>query len=119
MDERHYSVIDPFKRRLTLKHNDVIIAQSENAFIMKEVGSGVYNPVYYFPKEDLKVELSIEESRQSTCPIKGAATYWNYSDTPTSDYFAWSYETPNPRSKKIAGYIAFNEAETTLISEPL
>ncbi len=119
MDERHYAVIDPFNRRLTLKHNGVIVAQSEQALILKEVGKGVYNPVYYFPKEDIKVELEIETSRQSTCPIKGAATYWNYSNTPTSDYFAWSYEEPNPRSKKIAGYIAFNEAETTLISEPI
>ena len=118
-DNRHYAVVDAYNRILTLKYNDSIIAKTDRAFIVKEVGKSVYDPVFYLPKEDIKVEIEMEPERQSTCPIKGEATYWNLKNNPTSDYFAWSYETPLPRSKKIEGYIAFNGAYISFISEPL
>ncbi len=91
-NKRHYAVIDAYTRKLTLKYNDEIIAESKNALILKEVGKSVYNPVFYFPKEDIKVELISEANRKSYCPIKGDASYWNFKENPTSDYLAWSYE---------------------------
>jgi len=118
-ENRHYAVADEYKRRLTVQYKGETIAQSERAIILKEVGKSVYNPVFYFPKEDISMELELEPARASMCPIKGDATYWNVKGNPTENYFAWSYETPLPRSKKIGGYIAFNGAYTTLISEPI
>lgn len=119
IEQRHYTVIDPYNRKLTLKYKDQIIAESKHALILKEVGKSVYNPVFYFPKEDVKIKLEKESQRQSSCPIKGDATYWNIPDQPTSDYFAWSYENALPRSKKIEGHIAFNTDYISIISEPL
>lgn len=81
------------------------------------MGKGVYDPVFYIPKEDVKINLKPEE-RTSACPIKGTASYW-MPEKATEDYFAWSYEEPNPRAKKIKGYIAFNMAYVTLVSEPV
>ena len=119
-ENRHYAVIDAYKRKLSLKYNGKIIVESEQALILKEVGKSVYDPVFYFPKEDVKVELEKEADRESFCPIKGDATYWNLKENPTkNDYFAWSYEKSLPQTKKIEGYIAFNLANITFISEPL
>jgi len=118
-NKRHYAAIDAYTRKLTLKYNDEIIAESKNALILKEVAKSVYNPVFYFPKEDIKVALVSEVNRKSYCPIKGDASYWNFKENPTSDYLAWSYEKALPRAKKIEGYIAFNLDQLTLTSEPM
>ncbi len=115
---RHYAVIDVYERKLTLQFKGQTIASTTNALILKEVGKSVYNPVFYIPKEDVTVDLKPELDRSSHCPIKGDASYWNL-ENPTSEYFAWSYEDPLPRSKKIKGYVAFNLNYLTLVSEPL
>ena len=116
---RHYAVVDEYNRTLSVIYKGNTIAKSNKALILKEVGKGVYNPVFYFPKEDITADIELEESRSSHCPIKGDATYWNLKENPTSDYFAWSYEEPLPRSKKVKGYIAFNESMISLLSEPI
>ena len=116
-ENRHYAVYDPYNRQLTLKMGDEVLAKTTHAIIVKEVGRGVYDPVFYVPKEDVLIDLKPED-RTSTCPIKGVASYW-MSELPTDNYFAWSYEEPNPRARKIKGYIAFNMEYITLISEPV
>ena len=118
-NKRHYAAIDAYSRKLTLKYNGEIITETKNALILKEVGKSVYNPVFCFPKEDIKAELVSEPKRNSYCPIKGDATYWNFKDDPTNNYLVWSYEKVLPRTKKIEGYIAFNLDQITLISGPL
>ncbi|MFT4523332.1 MAG: hypothetical protein ACI8ZN_002285 [Bacteroidia bacterium] len=118
--QRHYAKIEPYKRKLGLVLNGEVIAQTNNALILKEVGNSVYNPVFYFPKEDVKMALlDAETERSSTCPIKGVASYWNLKSGKTDSYFAWSYEEPLAQSKKIAGYLAFNLDYLTLVSEPI
>lgn len=117
-EKRHYAVYDNYHRLLTIKIGGEVIAKTTRAIIVKEVGKGVYDPVFYLPKEDVILPLKLEKGRTSTCPIKGEASYW-MPITPTLNYFAWSYENPNPRAKKIKGYIAFNLEQVTLISEPL
>ena len=119
IEKRHYASIDPHRRKLTIKYKNEIVAVSEKALLLKEVGKSVYDPVFYFPKEDVKVDLINENDRSSFCPIKGAATYWALKDHPMEDYFAWSYEKAHPKSKKIEGYITFNLKDLEMISEPL
>ena len=118
-EKRHYNVIEKYARNLTLKYRDKVIAETTNALILKEVGKSVYDPVFYFPKEDIQLKLEAEPARESHCPIKGDATYWNVEGDFTENYFAWSYEEALPRAKKIAGHVAFNMGYITLISEPL
>ena len=117
--QMHYNVIDQYNRKLTLKYKNKVIAETTNALILKEVAKGVYDPVFYLPKEDIHIELETEPKRQSHCPLKGDATYWNVEGDFTDNYFAWSYEEPLPRSKKVQGYIAFNMEYITFISEPI
>ncbi|MCI5080261.1 MAG: DUF427 domain-containing protein [Saprospiraceae bacterium] len=117
-EKRHYAIIDDYPRKLTLKFQGQTILESTNARILKEVGKSVYNPVFYFPKGDLKTELVKEDGRSTHCPIKGDATYWNFKDQPTEQYFAWSYDEALPKAKKVEGMIAFNMNYLTLVDEP-
>lgn len=117
--KEHYADVDSYNRKLTLVHQDKTVVQSQDALILKEVRKSVYDPVFYFPKDDLEVELEKIPDMQSHCPIKGEALYWNLKQNPVSDYFAWSYEDPTSETKDIKGYIAFNLDYVTIISEPL
>lgn len=117
--KEHYADIDPYDRKLTLKNQDNRIIESRDALILKEVRKKVYDPVFYFPKDDLETELGKMPDMQSRCPIKGEAVYWNLKENTVDDYFAWSYEDPTPEAEEIEGYIAFNPDYVTIISEPL
>ena len=97
-ENRHYAVIDQYARKLRVEYDGKIIAESENALILKEVGRSVYNPVFYFPKADISAELIMNPEMKGTCPIKGQSNHWNLKDNPTPMYFGWSYENPHPRS---------------------
>jgi uncharacterized protein (DUF427 family) len=118
-EKRHYAVIDDYNRKLTLKYMNEVIAETTSALILKEVGKSVYDPVFYIPKKSVLIKLESEPNRQSHCPIKGEASYWNVEGDFTDNYFAWSYEDALPHSKKIEGYIAFNMEYITFISEPI
>lgn len=118
-ENRHYAVIDPVNRKLSVQYQGKTVAVSENALILKEVGKSVYNPVYYFPKDSLQVDLEKIDGPSGYCPIKGQSTRWNLKEDGVSSYFAWSYEEALPRSKKISGYLAFNSSLVTYVSEPI
>jgi uncharacterized protein (DUF427 family) len=118
-DPRHYAVIDLFNSKVTVKVGDVMVAESIKAFNLKEVGKTLFDQVLYIPKEDVAMNvLALEEGRTTHCPIKGDATYWSYKNIASPDYFAWSYDNPLPRSKKITGYFAFNLNHVTLTIQP-
>lgn len=117
-EKRHYAVVDKYQRQLTIEMDGQLIARSDSALIVKEVGKSVYDPVLYVPKADVIVDLKSEDERHSHCPIKGDASYWNLEEK-TSNYFAWSYENAHPRSKRIEGYIAFNPEYVSYCSKPL
>ena len=118
-EKRHYAVIDKLNRKLTVLYKGEKIAETTHALILKEVGKSVYDPVYYIPKEDITLDLEVYQDRVGYCPIKGKATNWMIPNQPPTTYFAWSYEDPLPRSKKIKGHIAFNKNLVTFISAPL
>lgn len=118
-NKRHYAVIDTYKRKIKLTFEGQVLAESSKVLILKEVGTTVYNPVFYFPKEDIKMDLIPDSTRFSHCPIKGDASYWNIEGGPTDNYFAWSYENALPRTKKISGYVAFNMDYLYLESSPV
>ena len=54
MENRHYAVMDSYNRKLTIKIKDQVLAQTTDAIIVKEIGKGVYDPVFYIPKKDIK-----------------------------------------------------------------
>jgi len=116
----HYHISDLYKNRVSVLIKGVEVASSCSAVILKEVGTSVYNPVFYFPKKDVKLEMFEAVDDYSTvCPIKGRASYWNYTGgAERIDKAAWSYESPIEYSGMIEGHLGFDQRFVTIQIDP-
>src|SRR5437867_11978480 len=72
-DPNHKVEIEPSPRWVRVVFNGQTIADSKNAKLLRETGS---RPVYYFPKEDVRMDLMEPTTQHTTCPYKGLASYW-------------------------------------------
>jgi uncharacterized protein (DUF427 family) len=81
------------------------IADTRRPMLLLERG---HQPVYYFPMDDVRMDLLKETSRNTHCPRKGDASYWTIEvGDQRSENAAWSYLEPIPQAAAIKGYIAF------------
>ena len=104
---------DPYKRVDVLKssrHVRVVlsgetIAESDRPHLLFETG---LPPRYYFPEEDVRMDLLEQSESTSICPYKGKAVYLSakIGDELFED-LAWSYPDPIAESPKIKGLLAF------------
>lgn len=88
------------------------IVDSRHAMLLRERG---HPPVYYFPKEDVRMDLLVATDHHTTCPYKGQAAYWSIRiDNTEIENAVWSYPDPNSEALDIAGYLAFywNKVDT-------
>ncbi len=112
----HYHVADRFSQRMSVTIAGQEVASSDRVIILKEVGTSVYNPVFYFPREDVRMELfeKVPDFR-THCPIKGDASYWTFiADGKRIENAVWSYENPLPYSDMIAGHMGFDQRFASL-----
>ena len=61
-------------------------------------------PVYYFPREDVRLDLLEPTDHHTRCPYKGEASYWSVLGL---EDVAWSYEQPRPDAVAVAGLVSF------------
>jgi uncharacterized protein (DUF427 family)/putative intracellular protease/amidase len=81
------------------------VAESRNALLLRETG---LDPVTYFPKEDVRLDLMEPTDHRTTCPFKGEASYWGIDvGWRSAQDIAWAYEDPLPERADITGRIAF------------
>ena len=82
----------PFRVRAVLAGETVI--DSNRAQVMFELG---HAPVYYFPKEEVRLELARRNDHATHCPYKGDAAYWSMmlGGQEVENIF-WCYEDPYP-----------------------
>lgn len=98
----HLMVIKPANRRVRIFTGDVLLADTENALRVLEIGRSVYDPVIYVPEADLKCDFdSLEKSTH--CPIKGDASYIAFE----GEELGWIYTSPIETSQKLANHYAF------------
>lgn len=82
-----------------------VIAESSGALVMRE---GRYDPVYYIPRADVRLDLLQSTDHSTHCPFKGDASYWSIATGGKREENAvWSYETPFNEVSEIAGAMAF------------
>ncbi len=97
--------IEPLKGRVAIYRDDMMLAESSNAKVMYETRLA---PTIYFPREDVKADLSDPSELQTFCPFKGTATYRDIKIAgkrlPNS---VWAYENALPESEGIEGHIGF------------
>lgn len=73
-----------------------------------ELVEGSYPPVIYFPREDIAMAFLDPTDTVSTCPHKGAASYYSIiAKSGAIRDAAWSYESPKSGVSDIAGYLSF------------
>ncbi|MFC6617120.1 DUF427 domain-containing protein [Deinococcus radiophilus] len=64
-------------------------------------------PTYYLPPGDFLPGVLIPAAGQSMCEFKGQASYWTLSaGGRVEESAAWSYESPTPEFRGLAGHIA-------------
>lgn len=87
----------------------ITIVTSRRAML---VGEGGRPPTYYFPKEDIMMDLLVQSGRRIEDPEKGTVVYWNIrSGNRSVEDGAWSIEEPLPSLTDISDYVAFSWEE--------
>jgi uncharacterized protein (DUF427 family) len=97
-------------KRVRVVFNGVVLADSRRAFRVLETS---HPPVYYIPRDDVRVEHLENSGRTSFCEWKGTAEYASVQvgDRRALDA-AWSYAHPLPPFEPIAGCVAFYAGPT-------
>ena len=63
---------------------------------------------HYFPVDSLKSEFFSRSEKQTTCPWKGVASYYDIEVAGRrNEGAAWFYPEPKPAAGEIAGRVAF------------
>ena len=63
---------------------------------------------HYFPTNALNKAFFQASTKQTTCPWKGVAHYYDVSvDGKVNEAAAWFYPTPKPEASQIANHVAF------------
>ncbi len=97
--------IEPSNQRIQAVFNGETIIDSRRAMIMQETRLA---PVYYFPREDVRMDLLSPTERRSNCPFKGNASYWSIVvGSKSAQNAVWSYEDAYDEAAIVEGYVAF------------
>ncbi len=84
----------------TATWNGVVLAESEDT--VKVEGN------HYFPKKSLNKQHFKKNSKQSMCPWKGTAKYYDIEvDGKTNKAAAWYYPKPSKAASNIKNHVAF------------
>jgi uncharacterized protein (DUF427 family) len=80
-----------------------------------ELHEGTAPPVVYFPREDLGMAFLEPSGRTAHSAVKGEARYFGIvTKSGVLTDAAWSYESPLPAAKRIAGHLAFGHERVTI-----
>jgi len=98
--------LEPTPRRVRVIVGDETIADSRHAFLLHESG---LQPVYYFPPEDVRLDLLEATDRHTRCPKKGVASYYTIrAGDREVENGAWHYPEPIEMAPAwLQGLIAF------------
>jgi uncharacterized protein (DUF427 family) len=101
----HVLYFEDSPRRVRVMFGGETVADSRRVKLMHEKG---LLPVYYFPEEDVRMDL-LEESEHTThCPFKGDASYWSVRvGDKVAENAVWSYPDPIDSAPQLGGYLAF------------
>ena len=119
-DARHFMRIKPIPGMVRVKFGDEVLAESKEALRLQEVGRDFYDPIIYFPREDVTAHFMIRD-KDSHCPLKGDAIYFDLLDEDRqliAEEVAWCYPTPFNFAKQIKDRIAFYGNKVTIEEHP-
>lgn len=92
-------------RRIRAMLGGETVVDSRHAKLLHEQG---LLPIYYFPQEEVRMDLLVPSEKHTHCPYKGEASYWSvHSGGQVAEDAAWGYPEPLEDAPPLAGYIAF------------
>ena len=94
--------VEPGGPRVQVTYKGEVIADSRDALRYEEP---LFPPVYYIPRQDVKMELLERSNYESFSPHKGYASYFSIKNGPEDA--AWSYEDAYDKMRALEGRIAF------------
>jgi uncharacterized protein (DUF427 family) len=97
--------LEPTPKRIRVVVADEVIADSRAAMMLHESG---HQPIYYFPRDDVRAEYLEPSDRHTHCPKKGDASYYTIRvGDHVVDAGAWYYPEPLDGAPPIKDLIAF------------
>ena len=97
--------IEKSSKRIRIVFNKVVIAQSDRAQRVLETS---HPPVYYIPREDVKMEHLRPAGGVSFCEWKGLASYFTVKiGDREAESAAWTYPDPTSDFELIKDHVAF------------
>ncbi|MEE9606896.1 MAG: DUF427 domain-containing protein [Myxococcota bacterium] len=97
--------VEPSPRHVVVVFNGETVADSRRAVLVRETR---LPPVYYLPREDVRLDLMERTEYHTHCPFKGNASYWTLRvGDQVAENAVWSYEDPLPEAASLHGYVAF------------
>ena len=88
----HHIRMEPSPRRVRVQFGGEWIADTTEAMLLYEVN---HLPVYYFPLNDVRLDLMHPTGHSTHCPYKGDASYWTVeAGGKTAENAVWAYREP-------------------------
>ena len=92
-------------RRIRARLGGETVVDSRHPKLLHEHG---HLPIYYFPQDEVRMDLLVPTDKHTVCPYKGEASYWSvHAGGKVADDAVWSYPEPNDDAPPLAGYMAF------------
>jgi uncharacterized protein (DUF427 family) len=96
-------------RRLRIELGGVEVASSSRCVKVLETS---HPPVYFFPPDDVRMDLLVRRADTSFCEWKGRATYHDVRVASergerVAEAAAFDYDNPSPRFAEHAGWLSF------------
>ena len=102
----HVLYFEDSPRRVRVMFNGETVADSRRVKLMHEKG---LLPVYYFPEEDVRMDLLEESDHTTFCPFKGDASYWSVRvGEELAENAVWGYPEPIDSAPPLTNYLAFH-----------
>src|ERR671915_1613737 len=101
----HTLYFEDSPRWVRVMFNGETVADSRRAKLLHETG---HLPIYYFPEEDVRMDLLEASDHTTYCPFKGDASYWSVKvGDKIAENAAWAYPEPIDSAPPFSGLIAF------------
>lgn len=100
--------LEPTGKRIQIVFNGETVADSVRAMRVLETS---HPPVYYIPRDDVRMDLLSATARSTFCEWKGTAGYLTLTvGDRTAEDVAWSYADPTTAFVPLTGHLAFYAA---------
>jgi uncharacterized protein (DUF427 family) len=108
--------LEPGSERFIARLGAEVVADSANVMIVRESN---LDPVVYFPRDDVRMDLLQPTEHESFCPFKGEASYWTVrAGERVEENAVWGYEDPFDEVVGLKDYVSFYTDRLEVGSEP-